>query len=143
MSQAKPSPRLATPTDLGANAAKDIAGALNLLLADTFALYLKTKNFHWHISGPHFRDYHLLLDEQADQIFATVDVLAERVLPRRVGSAQRSRQVCNVFVCYCLRATTGCRYDDECACVWLSYAAGEQPEGVVCEAGGGDGGSYV
>ncbi|MGA8888870.1 MAG: DNA starvation/stationary phase protection protein, partial [Pseudolabrys sp.] len=59
MSQAKPSPRLATPTDLGANAAKDIAGALNLLLADTFALYLKTKNFHWHISGPHFRDYHL------------------------------------------------------------------------------------
>ena len=67
MSQAKPSPRLATPTDLGANAAKDIAGALNLLLADTFALYLKTKNFHWHISGPHFRDYHLLLDEQGDQ----------------------------------------------------------------------------
>lgn len=85
MSQAKPSPRLATPTDLGANAAKDIAGALNLLLADTFALYLKTKNFHWHISGPHFRDYHLLLDEQADQIFATVDVLAERV--RKIGQA--------------------------------------------------------
>jgi starvation-inducible DNA-binding protein len=83
MSQAKPSPRLATPTDLGANAAKDIAGALNLLLADTFALYLKTKNFHWHISGPHFRDYHLLLDEQADQIFSTVDVLAERV--RKIG----------------------------------------------------------
>jgi len=83
MSQAKPSPRLATPTDLGANAAKDIAGALNLLLAETFALYLKTKNFHWHISGPHFRDYHLLLDEQADQIFATVDVLAERV--RKIG----------------------------------------------------------
>jgi starvation-inducible DNA-binding protein len=83
MSQAKPSPRLATPTDLGANAAKDIAGALNLLLADTFALYLKTKNFHWHISGPHFRDYHLLLDAQADQIFATVDVLAERV--RKIG----------------------------------------------------------
>jgi starvation-inducible DNA-binding protein len=83
MSLAKPSPRLATPTDLGANAAKDIAGALNLLLADTFALYLKTKNFHWHISGPHFRDYHLLLDEQADQIFATVDVLAERV--RKIG----------------------------------------------------------
>jgi starvation-inducible DNA-binding protein len=83
MSQAKPSPRLATPTDLGANAAKDIAGALNALLADTFALYLKTKNFHWHVSGPHFRDYHLLLDEQADQIFATVDVLAERV--RKIG----------------------------------------------------------
>ena len=83
MSQAKPSPRLSTPTDLGANAAKDIAGALNLLLADTFALYLKTKNFHWHVSGPHFRDYHLLLDEQADQIFATIDVLAERV--RKIG----------------------------------------------------------
>src|SRR6476469_11104457 len=83
MSQAKPSPRLATPTDLGANAAKDIAGALNLLLADMFALYLKTKNFHWHISGPHFRDYHLLLDEQGDQIFATTDAIAERV--RKLG----------------------------------------------------------
>ena len=66
-------PRLATPTDLGANATKDIAGALNGILADIFALYLKTKNFHWHISGPHFRDYHLLLDEQADQIFAMTD----------------------------------------------------------------------
>ena len=77
------SPRLATPTDLGANATKDISGALNALLADTFALYLKTKNFHWHVSGPHFRDYHLLLDEQADQIFAMTDVLAERV--RKLG----------------------------------------------------------
>jgi starvation-inducible DNA-binding protein len=76
-------PRLATPTDLGANATKDIAGALNGILADSFALYLKTKNFHWHISGPHFRDYHLLLDEQAEQIFATIDVLAERV--RKIG----------------------------------------------------------
>ena len=76
-------PRLATPTDLGANATKDIAGALNALLADTFALYLKTKNFHWHMSGPHFRDYHLMLDEQSDQIFAMTDVLAERV--RKVG----------------------------------------------------------
>ncbi len=76
-------PRMATPTDLGANATKDIAGALNALLADTFALYLKTKNFHWHMSGPHFRDYHLLLDEQSDQIFAMTDVLAERV--RKVG----------------------------------------------------------
>jgi len=76
-------PRLATPTDLGANAAKDIAGALNAVLADTFALYLKTKNFHWHVSGPHFRDYHLLLDEQADQIFASTDVIAERV--RKIG----------------------------------------------------------
>jgi starvation-inducible DNA-binding protein len=78
-------PRLATPTDLGANATKDIAGALNAILADSFALYLKTKNFHWHVSGPHFRDYHLLLDEQADQIFATTDVIAERV--RKVGGA--------------------------------------------------------
>ena len=76
-------PRLQTPTDLGANASKDIAGALNAVLADTFALYLKTKNFHWHVSGPHFRDYHLLLDEQADQIFATTDALAERV--RKIG----------------------------------------------------------
>jgi len=80
---AQPSPRLATPTDLGASAAKDVAAALNLLLADTFALYLKTKNFHWHVSGPHFRDYHLLLDEQAEQIFAMTDVLAERV--RKLG----------------------------------------------------------
>ena len=80
---AKPAPRLDTPTDLGANATKDLAGALNALLADTFALYMKTKNFHWHISGPHFRDYHLLLDEQANQIFATTDVIAERV--RKIG----------------------------------------------------------
>ena len=77
-------PRLATPTDLGANASKDIAGALNAILADTFALYLKTKNFHWHMSGPHFRDYHLLLDEQADQIFATTDPIAERA--RKIGA---------------------------------------------------------
>jgi starvation-inducible DNA-binding protein len=76
-------PRLATPTDLGGNATKDIAGALNALLADTFALYLKTKNFHWHMSGPHFRDYHLLLDEHSDQIFAMTDVLAERA--RKIG----------------------------------------------------------
>ncbi len=76
-------PRLKTPTDLRSNASKDIAGALNAILADSFALYLKTKNFHWHVSGPHFRDYHLLLDEQADQIFATTDVIAERV--RKIG----------------------------------------------------------
>ena len=80
---AKPSPRLKTPTDLGANATKDITGAVNALLADTFTLYLKTKNFHWHMTGPHFRDYHLMLDEQADQIFAMTDVLAERV--RKIG----------------------------------------------------------
>ena len=74
---------LATPTDLKAEATKDITGALNGLLADVFALYLKTKNFHWHMSGPHFRDYHLLLDEQADQLFAMTDPIAERV--RKVG----------------------------------------------------------
>ncbi len=76
-------PALATPTDLGANATRDIAAALNGLLADVFALYLKTKNFHWHMSGVHFRDYHLMLDEHSDQIFAMTDVLAERV--RKVG----------------------------------------------------------
>lgn len=76
-------PPLATPTDLGANATRDIAAALNGLLSDVFALYLKTKNFHWHMSGPHFRDYHLMLDEHSDQIFAMTDVLAERV--RKLG----------------------------------------------------------
>jgi starvation-inducible DNA-binding protein len=75
---------LETPTDLGSNAVRDISGALNILLADIFALYVKTKNFHWHMSGSHFRDYHLLLDEQAEQIFATTDAVAERV--RKVGS---------------------------------------------------------
>ena len=74
---------LNTPTDLGSNATRDVGAALNLLLADVFALYLKTKNFHWHMSGPHFRDYHLLLDEQADQIFAMTDPIAERV--RKIG----------------------------------------------------------
>jgi len=74
---------LQTPTDLGAQASKDVSAALNLLLADFFALYLKTKNFHWHVSGPHFRDYHLLLDEQADQLYATTDPIAERV--RKLG----------------------------------------------------------
>lgn len=76
-------PALATPTDLGGNATRDVSAALNKVLADTFALYLKTKNFHWHMSGPHFRDYHLLLDEQSDQIFAMTDPLAERV--RKLG----------------------------------------------------------
>jgi starvation-inducible DNA-binding protein len=74
---------LQTPTDLGDNARRDITGALNALLADVFALYLKTKNFHWHVSGPHFRDYHLMFDEQADQIFAITDDIAERV--RKIG----------------------------------------------------------
>jgi starvation-inducible DNA-binding protein len=74
---------LATPNELGSNAIKDLTQGLNALAADMFALYLKTKNFHWHVSGPHFRDYHLLLDEQADQIFATTDAIAERV--RKIG----------------------------------------------------------
>jgi len=77
------------PTDLGAEATRAISGALNVLLADLFALYLKTKNFHWHVSGPHFRDYHLLLDEQANQIFSATDSIAERV--RKIcGSTLRS-----------------------------------------------------
>jgi len=74
---------LETPTDLKSNAVRDIAGALNILLADVFGLYLKTKNFHWHMSGPHFRDYHLLLDEQGQQLFAMTDDIAERV--RKIG----------------------------------------------------------
>src|ERR1700734_4353275 len=75
--------RLGTPTDLKSEATRDISTALAGLLGDVFALYMKTKNFHWHISGPHFRDYHLLLDEQGDQILATTDDIAERV--RKIG----------------------------------------------------------
>lgn len=75
--------RLDTPTDLSPDAVREVSAALNALLADTFALYLKTKNFHWHVSGPHFRDYHLLLDEQAGQLENSIDILAERV--RRIG----------------------------------------------------------
>ena len=74
---------LATPTDLRRNDRSKVADALNVVLADSFALYLKTKNFHWHVSGPHFRDYHLLLDEQGQQIFDTTDDIAERV--RKIG----------------------------------------------------------
>jgi starvation-inducible DNA-binding protein len=74
---------LTTPSDLKNKATKDIAAAMNGILADVFALYLKTKNFHWHMSGPHFRDYHLLLDEQADQLYAMTDPIAERI--RKVG----------------------------------------------------------
>lgn len=74
---------LTTPNDLKPNAVRDIAVALNIVLADMLALYMKTKNFHWHMSGPHFRDYHLLLDEQGEQIFAVTDAIAERV--RKIG----------------------------------------------------------
>jgi starvation-inducible DNA-binding protein len=76
---------LITPTDLGAKASKNIAGGMNAILADVFALYIKTKNFHWHMSGPHFRDYHLLLDEQADQLYAMTDPIAERI--RKTGGS--------------------------------------------------------
>ena len=82
--KARQSAALATPTDLGANATKDISGGLNILGADVLALWMKTKNFHWHVSGPHFRDYHLLLDDQATQIDAMTDVIAERV--RKLGA---------------------------------------------------------
>ena len=74
---------LSTPSDLSSSATKDITAALNGVLADVFALYLKTKNFHWHMSGPHFRDYHLLLDEHGDQLYAMTDPIAERI--RKVG----------------------------------------------------------
>jgi starvation-inducible DNA-binding protein len=90
---------LATPTDVKAAATRDIGGAMNAILADVFALYLKTKNFHWHVSGPHFRDYHLLLDEQADQIFAMTDPIAERVRKlggttlRSIGQIKREQRV--------------------------------------------------
>ncbi len=79
----RPAPSLKTPSDLKSNAITDISAAMTAILADVFTLYLKTKNFHWHMSGPHFRDYHLLLDEQAEQIFAMTDDIAERV--RKIG----------------------------------------------------------
>jgi starvation-inducible DNA-binding protein len=79
----KVAPALDTPTDLPADAVRELSAKLNEILADAFALYLKIKNFHWHVSGPHFRDYHLLLDEQSEQVFATTDEIAERV--RKIG----------------------------------------------------------
>jgi starvation-inducible DNA-binding protein len=79
----KVAPSLDTPTDLPEAAVRELSAKLNTILADAFALYLKTKNFHWHVSGPHFRDYHLMLDEQSEQIFATTDDIAERV--RKIG----------------------------------------------------------
>jgi len=87
----KTSPNLDTPTDLPQAAVDKLSASLNTLLADAFALYLKTKNFHWHVSGRHFRDYHLMLDEQSDAIFATTDQLAERVRQaRRLSRCVRS-----------------------------------------------------
>src|SRR5438552_17483677 len=90
---------LATPTGLKSNATRDLSAALNTLLADVLALYLKTKNFHWHMTGPHFRDYHLLLDEHADQLFAMTDPIAERVRKlggitlRSIGQISRTQRV--------------------------------------------------
>jgi starvation-inducible DNA-binding protein len=90
---------LRTPTDLKPEATRDISAALNGVLADVFALYMKTKNFHWHMSGPHFRDYHLMLDEQSDQLFAMTDPIAERVRKvggmtlRSIGHIARSQRV--------------------------------------------------
>ncbi|ALM86311.1 Dps family protein [Bordetella sp. N] len=90
---------LATPSDLTEKATRDLSGALNQLLADVFALYLKTKNFHWHVSGPHFRDYHLLLDDQSAEIFAMTDPIAERVRKlggttlRSIGHIARSQRI--------------------------------------------------
>jgi starvation-inducible DNA-binding protein len=81
--KSRQSANLATPTDLGANATKDITGGLSILAADVVALWMKTKNFHWHVSGPHFRDYHLLLDDQSNQIYAMIDPIAERA--RKLG----------------------------------------------------------
>jgi starvation-inducible DNA-binding protein len=87
---------LTTPSDIAPESVKDISGALNALLADVFVLYLKTKNFHWHMSGPHFRDYHLLLDDHADQIFAMTDDVAERV--RKIGGTtiRSIGQICRI-----------------------------------------------
>jgi starvation-inducible DNA-binding protein len=90
---------LVTPTDLKPKATKEISGAMNAILADVFALYMKTKNFHWHMSGPHFRDYHLLLDEQADQLYAMTDPIAERIRKlggttlRSIGHISRTQRV--------------------------------------------------
>src|ERR1700761_6088088 len=90
---------LVTPTDLGAKASKDIAAGMNGILADVVALWMKTKNFHWHMSGPHFRDYHLLLDEQSDQIYAMIDPIAERIRKtggstlRSIGHVARTQRI--------------------------------------------------
>lgn len=90
---------LRTPTDLKSSATKDVAAAMNGILADVFALYLKTKNFHWHMSGPHFRDYHVMLDEQADQIYAMADPIAERIRKlggntlRSIGHISRTQRI--------------------------------------------------
>lgn len=93
---------LKTPSDLSPEATKSISAAMNAILADIFAIYLKTKNFHWHMSGPHFRDYHLLLDEHSEQLYAMTDPIAERV--RKIGG-MTLRSVSQISktqrICYC------------------------------------------
>ena len=95
----KPAAPLETPSDIQTNQAATVADALNAILADSFALYLKTKNFHWHVSGPHFRDYHLMLDDQATQILGTTDAIAERVRKtgnvtlRSIGDVHRRQRI--------------------------------------------------
>jgi len=109
--KARKSAALATPTDLGANATKDLTGGLNILLADVYSLYIKTKNFHWHMSGPHFRDYHLLLDDQATEIDAMTDVIAERVRKlgggtiRSIGHIKRLQRVLDNDADFVTRST--------------------------------------
>src|ERR1700740_720147 len=88
-----PKSDLKTPTDLSSNAGSSVAQALNGILADLYALYFKTKNFHWHVSGPHFRDFHLMFDEQATQIFATTDDIAERVRKLRGRTLKSTRHI--------------------------------------------------
>ena len=123
---------LTTPTDLKSDAVRDISGALNILLADVFALYVKTKNFHWHMSGPHFRDYHLLLDEQAEQIFASTDAIAERV--RKIGGTtlRSIGQISRFSACWTTTRTssTRCTCSPNCATTtssWLRTCARRTP----------------
>src|SRR5499426_1359686 len=128
-------PALDTPTDLEANAVEEISQALNGLLADAFALYLKTKNFHWHVSGPHFRDYHLLLDEHADQIYATTDPVAERVRKlggqtlRSIGQISRLQRVKDNDADYVTPLDMLAVWIDEAERrVWFLYETGRRGE---------------
>src|SRR6266511_2318311 len=100
---------LDTPTDLRANAVPEISGALNIVLADMFALYLKTKNFHWHMSGPHFRDYHLLLDEQSEQIFATTDASPSGCAKSAAPPCARSATLAACSACWTTTPTSSRR----------------------------------
>jgi len=109
--------RLDTPTDLPAEGVREISAALNALIADTFALYVKTKNFHWHVSGPHFRDYHLLLDEQGDQLADSIDILAERA--RKIGGTTIRSISATSRSCRASRTTTRTTFPPS-TCCWSS-----------------------